>query len=300
MKKGLFIIILSFTLFFVGCGKSDIAKESKNMDNSGSNTSSEDKGFTEEKAVADSSDTKDKPSLNEKGRKIIDTADLTIETTDFNNSLLLLEDTIKKLNGYKESSNIFQNGINNEGNNGSRSGEFTVRIPNDKFETFLSETGKVGVIVYKTTNAKDISSEYYDRDARLKVLNAQEERYLAILSEAKNVEEILQVEKSLTEIRYEIEEITGYLKQMDSLVDYSTVTIHIQEVLKTNNPEKKPVTFGEKVAKTFKDSLKSLKTLVSYVFLFLVFIIPYGIIIGILGYIILKIYKYINHKTKKK
>ncbi len=300
MKKGLFIIILLFTLFFVGCGKSDMTKDSKSMDNSNSNTSSQEQGFNGEDAVADSSGTKDQPSLNETTRKIIDTADLTIETTEFDKSLLLLEDTIKNLNGYKESSNIFQNGINNQDNYGNRSGEFTVRIPNDKFEAFLSEAGKVGVIVCKTTNAEDISSQYYDRDARLKVLNSQEERYLAILSEAKTVEEILQVEKSLTEIRYEIEEITGYLKQMDSLVDYSTVKIHIQEVLKTSNPEKTPVTFGEKVTKTFTESLKSLKTLVTYVFLFLVFIVPYGIIFGILGYLVYRIYKFINYNKKKK
>ena len=153
---------------------------------------------------------------------------------------------VNSFGGYIESSNVYEGGINEGNYKNYRNANYTIRIPEEKFQNFLDQSSNIGVITNERTFAEDISSEYYDRETRLKVLQAQEERYLSILSEATEITEIIELEKALTEVRYEIESITGYLKQMDDLVDMSTVNITISEVAETSKSEKVPVTIAEK------------------------------------------------------
>lgn len=231
-------------------------------------------------------------------RKIIDRADVILETLEFDKSISQLESSINSYGGYIESSNILQDGISSGSYKQNRYAEFIIRIPKEKFQSFLSETGNIGVIINKRIYGEDISSQYYDRESRLKVLQAQEQKYLDLLNNAKEVKEILEIEKSLTEIRYEIESLTGYLKQMDSLVSYSTINLNISEVTETKVAEATPKTFGDKVVKAFSDSIKSLKTAGITMVLIIVVILPYAIIFSILGYIIYFVIK--RYKSKKK
>ena len=163
-------------------------------------------------------------------RKIIDKADLSIETDNFDKALEEINNYIGKYNGYIELSNMTQDGINSNNYKKNRYCEYIIRVPQESFQNVLNDCSNIGVITNKRIYGEDVSSRYYDVEARLKVLNSQEERYLEILDKAQNVEEIIEIEKALTDIRYEIENLTGYIKQMDDLISYSTINLYISEV----------------------------------------------------------------------
>ena len=304
MRKKLSVIsIFISALLFVSCGSSK-----STMDSSTSSGEVKPSYDTAEKyegvqnSVTEDSIKEENIYNSSDERKIINKADLTVETIEFDNSLTTLEKLTGNLEGYIESSNIYQAGISKWNYNDNRSAEFVIRIPKNNFQKFLNDSGNLGTVTNKRVYGDDITTQYYDRDARLKVLKAQEERYLEILNKAENIEQVLEVEKYLTEVRYEIETITASIKQMDKLVDYSTVNINISEVITVSEAQKVPTTLGEKIVKVFSDSIKSLKTVGTGLILAFIAVIPYGVIIliiaGIVYYSIRTIKKNIKNKKK--
>lgn len=304
MKKNFIVITILGVFLLVGCGsktdssytessRSEIAQDSLDMTNSND--------YGEQSITKNIEESTESASVvSVENRKIINNAEIHLETTEFDNSLKVLQEMVDSLGGYIESSDIYQSGISDENYKDYRNANYVVRVPSEKFEDFLNKSSNIGVITNRRTFGQDISSQYYDSEARLKVLKAQEERYLAILSEATEISEIVELEKALTEVRYEIEMITGYLKSMDDLIDMSTVNVTINEVAETSKSEKVPVTIGEKITKAFSDSIKSLKVLATGTILLVVMIIPYIAILAIVSSAIYFIYKKIKIYKKPK
>lgn len=107
---------------------------------------------------------------------------------------------------------------------------------------------------------------------------------------------MLQLEKELSNIRYEIENLTGSLKKMDNLVELTTVNIEVIEVSQITKVEGMPKSIWQKTALVFKQSLNSLGTILQGLYLFIIGLIPYLVIIIPIGFIVYKVYR---KKSKK-
>ena len=284
MKKLLLIFTLILSFVFVSCGGNKFSTDGTK----GEYNEVYDNGFSEESTEADSATNSSTENIIGEERKIIKRAEVYIESLEFDKSLAVLDNNVTSFGGYIESSDIYKGEIVNN-HKVYRDANFIVRIPKESFESFLDKAGDIGVITNKNVSGEDISSSYFDKESRLKVLKAQEERYIELIGEANNITEVLEVEKYLTEVRGQIESITGYLDKMDELIDYSTVTLSIQEVEETcvDNEEG----LGSKIVKALKNSINSLKVVGTAIILTLVSILPYLIIIMIIGYIVCMIVK---------
>ncbi|MBC7342867.1 MAG: DUF4349 domain-containing protein [Clostridia bacterium] len=80
---------------------------------------------------------------------------------------------------------------------GKRQGSFSLRVPATQFEPLLAEIKNMGTVEKENRTANDVTQEYVDLDARLTNLRRQEERLAEILKQARNVNEVLQVENSI-------------------------------------------------------------------------------------------------------
>ena len=65
---------------------------------------------------------------------------------------------------------------------------------------------------------------------RLETYAIEEERLLSMLEKATTVEEMIQLESRLSDIRYQIESLESRLRNWQNQVDYSTITIYLREV----------------------------------------------------------------------
>ena len=110
----------------------------------------------------------------------------------------------------------------------------TLRIPADKFDDVTSEIENHALrIESKNVNVKDVTEEFIDVEARLKTKKELEIRYLALLKQAKNVQEIISVESQLVNVRSDIESMEGRLKYLQDQVNLST--LHV-ECFETTGP----------------------------------------------------------------
>ena len=300
MRKRIIGLILIFSIIMVGCTSktsenSSSASQALEMAQSDSSVSTEmydmDSGATEESSV-------NGEKLLEPERKIIKSSQLSLETAKFNDVINSLEDMVKSYGGYIASSSIDAEGINNN-YQCLRFASYKINVPSDKLDDFLDESSKLATVRNKSTSAEDITAQYYDNESRLKSLQIQEERYLEILKTATEVKDIIEIENALTDVRYEIENLTTCLNKISNLVDMATVNINIQEVSQETVAQSVPKTLGEKISSSFVNSLKKIKEFSINIVIFIIVVIPYLIIIGILLVIILRIYKAIKNRISK-
>jgi hypothetical protein len=163
-------------------------------------------------------------------RKIVKTGYMTLEVEDIAETIDEVAEMADELNGYVVSSykNEYERGV---------SGRIIIRVPSEKFEEAFERLRQLAVAVpYETTTAKDVTEEYVDLEARLGNLLATETQYLSLLEKAENVEDMLRVQKELSNVRGEIEQIEGRMKYLEQTSETSLIELDLEETQGLTEP----------------------------------------------------------------
>ena len=224
--------------------------------------------------------TAEKPEVDPE--KIIYSADATVETTEFEQTLEKLQALVQQVGGFIESSSI--NGSNYysqaRGYAGNRSANYTVRIPSARFSELMGSLSTLGNVPYTYTYTENITSRYYDVQARLTAYETQEQRLLEMMEKAETVSDIIVIEDRLTELRYQIESLQSTLNNWDRQVSYSTVNVNINEVT-VFTPEAK-LSYGQRLGLAVRNGLKSTAEFFSDFLLWFVEALPALVILAVL------------------
>ena len=111
-------------------------------------------------------------------------------------------------------------------------GSITLRVPADQFDQALAElrsSDVVGKVEHEETSTQDVTGEFIDNASRLRALHATEARFLELLSEASNLDNVLRIEYELQTVRSEIETIEGRQQYLDTMTTYSTITVALSQ-----------------------------------------------------------------------
>ncbi|MFZ2539304.1 MAG: DUF4349 domain-containing protein [Oscillospiraceae bacterium] len=231
-------------------------------------------------------------SANQINRKVIFNANFEVQTKDYDKTISDLNAQIKQTKSYIQSSNTY-----GDKKQGDASSTLVIRVPSAEYEKFKLDMQKLGNVISSSEGGEDVTGDYFDKDARLNVLKAQEKRVLELLQKAEIIEDILKIEAELTRIRAEIEQLTTVIKRYDDLISYSTITVSIYQ---TADYVIKDDGFFSKIVKTMKDSLQSGLTLIQNIIFLIVWLLPYLIVSTIIGLIVRKILKKKKIKLFKK
>ena len=209
-------------------------------------------GLVEEKYT--SSNMADSQIYQNPNAKVIRSAELTIQTTEFEQAIEALAQLTEEKGGYYETAQIESGGIYSQ--NARRSAYYVVRIPKENFTGFRDALGTVGHLLSITEDTKDVGESYYDTEARLDTLKTKRERLLDLLSKADIMEDIISLENALAEVQYEIDAHTTTLRKYDSLIDFSVLRIHLNEVIKVTQTVGEKEGFGARLAASFRNGLE--------------------------------------------
>ena len=110
-----------------------------------------------------------------------------------------------------------------------RTSTISIKVPQSAYEQTLSDIRKLGTVKSDSSSGSDVTMQYVDLESRLKNLRAEESRLIAIMDQAKNVTEILAVEKELSRVQGDIESYQGRLNVLNNQIDFSTITVYITE-----------------------------------------------------------------------
>ncbi|TCT16317.1 uncharacterized protein DUF4349 [Natranaerovirga pectinivora] len=230
-------------------------------------------------------------------RKIIHTKNILMETLDFDAAREDVNMLVNQYAGYIENADITGTGINNRFN-GNRSAYYKFRIPTERMTLFVEDLMALGNVTQENSSAEDVTLQYFDLDARIKSLVIKEERLLNLLEQGTELKDIIELEKSLADTRYEIESYISRLSRLENQVSFGTVTLNLREVIEITEIKDPPKTFREKVSSGFIDSVETVKNIIVETVIFIIVILPYVIVLGILLLIYLIVKKYYKAKSK--
>lgn len=187
--------------------------------------------------------------------KIIRTANLTIQTTEFDAAIEALNQLTEECGGYYEQADVRTGSYYNQYAN--RYGYYTVRIPKENFIRFRDSTGNIGHVFSISENNQNVGEAYYDTETRLATLTTKRERLLSLLDKADNMEDIISLETALADVQYQIDMHTSTLRRYDSLIDYSTFNINLEEVIEIKEEAAVTASFGSRLSVSFKRGLEN-------------------------------------------
>ena len=185
------------------------------------------------------------------GTKRIYTANLELETTEFDEAAKGLTALMERSGGWFESSSLGSRG------SGYRYASYTVRVPVEQYRSFLNQAGELCHLTYSDEYVEDVSEVYYDTQGRLKTQQIKLERLQSLLAKAELMEDIITIESAISETEQRIDDLSGTLQHYDAKVSYSTIYINLREVARLSNVEEPAVGFGAQLGAALSGGWKN-------------------------------------------
>jgi len=230
--------------------------------------------------------------------KIIRRFMLDVETQAFDSLITKIDSEIGRLGGYVENSKISGKPIYY--NNEARYGSIVVRIPRDKVDEFVNVVKEEANVVNNQESTENVTLQYTDMESRKKSLEIEQERLFVLLEKAVTLENVITLESRLSEIRYELQNYETQLRTYDNLVEYSTVTLSIQEVERMTTVIEEKQSVGARIKNGFNDTIYNLSEGLKNFFVWFVVNVPYLLIWAVIIIIaVLIIRRYFKKKNRK-
>lgn len=179
--------------------------------------------------------------------KIIKEGNIGIRVDDFKKARTSLDGLMKKYKAYVGDENERKSHYEIQST-------IIIRIPAENFDAFMNEVGDIASKVnHKRISAKDVTKQYVDIQSRLKLKKEVRDKYESFLKNAKNVEEMLAIEREVRILTEEIEAKEAELRYLSDKVGRSTITLDITQKLKYEyvDPDYAEPSFFQRVGKGF-------------------------------------------------
>lgn len=219
------------------------------------------------------------PAQADLARKIIYTANVSLVVEDFTPIPAQVEALAKRLGGYVSHSKI-------TGSPGTaRTGLWTLRVPVDRYADCLAGARALGEVRSVESDSRDATEEFYDLEARLRNKKQEEDRLLKLLATAAGkLEEVLAVERELSRVRGEIEQMEGRKRLLTDQIDLSTVNLSVEEI-KNYVPEEAP-TYTTRARRALRSSVVALVSTATEFSIILVALAPWLAVLLPLGLVV--------------
>ena len=163
-------------------------------------------------------------------RKIIETATLDVNVTNLTHAANDLSKLAVTDGGFVES-------MNSVDNSNQSSLTLTVRVPEGDFNSFLLAARKIGSVNSFNQTGQDVTQQYNGLRQQFDELQNEASAYTRLFGKAQSMQDMLEIQQSLTQVNTQIADIESQLHSLDRSVQLSTVNI-------TFHPSAIPITHG--------------------------------------------------------
>jgi hypothetical protein len=111
----------------------------------------------------------------------------------------------------------------------SRSGSLTVRVPAANFDETLHALRALGTVEVQAVHGRDVTADYVDLHANLRIARARREVLLGLMSDAVSIEQTIRVQNALDETQLRIEQLQGQLRLLDDRTSLATIGLRLRE-----------------------------------------------------------------------
>jgi hypothetical protein len=159
-------------------------------------------------------------------RMIIRTITLTLGVGNVQEAVRQVERIAAEQGGHVVNSQVRQDGDRTIA-------AMTIRVPSETANYLTAVDRLRGLaerVLDEQSQGQDVTEEFVDLEARIRNLRASEEALLQLLSRAQRVEDILGIQRELTNVRGQIEQAMGRKQSIERRTEMATITVNLREI----------------------------------------------------------------------
>ena len=210
--------------------------------------------YDEAPAAADTGVAMGSGSAVTDGRKITFSASISLNTKQFDADYAKIYALIDSSGGFVASETMTDNSSYYDKLVG-RYTYITARVPAGEYNNFIDAVAAIGEVTSKNKWSEDLTTEYFDTEARVEMLEIRKERLMGYLLEAEKAEDIVAFERELSDVLYDLDFYKGNIRRLDRLVDYATIDINLTELITPETIGKDGEPLGDRASEAFSLSL---------------------------------------------
>ncbi len=172
-------------------------------------------------AVADASTDQSLSSVQtQSGRQLIVEGWINLEVDDIDSAARQVEQLATQRGGWMESANIV-------GEGGYRTASIGIRVPAERFDNAMAALREMGIVTDEGVSSSDVTDQLVDNEARIKAWQVQEERLIVLLENAASVEDVIEIEKRIAQVRADIESLSATQRSLENQVAASLIRVSL-------------------------------------------------------------------------
>ena len=154
------------------------------------------------------------------GRNLIVEAWISLQVDAIDAVARQVEGAAAARGGWVESADIV-------GEGGYRTATISVRIPAERFDETMTVLRSLGIVTDEGVASQDVTEQLVDNEARMAAWRAQEERLIVLLENAATVEDIVDIERRISEVRTDIEYVAAAQRNLQNRVAASLIRVSL-------------------------------------------------------------------------
>jgi len=158
-------------------------------------------------------------------RMVIRTAQLTVEVANMEAALAQARQIASRGGGIVSASNTHIEKVNDQDR---MVADLTLQVRSDAADSAMSDLRALGKVTTETSASQDVTEEYVDLGSNLRNLQASEAAILKLMDKATQIQDVLQLQRELTNVRGQIERIQGRKTYLERRSDMATITLSLR------------------------------------------------------------------------
>jgi Domain of unknown function (DUF4349) len=203
-------------------------------------------------------------------RKIIRDANLTVEVTSPADNQRKITSIAESHQGFVVTSEATQRTTEDKGKP-EVTINLVVRVPAAQFNQVMEEIrAAASRVIQEKITGQDVTEEFIDLEARIKNQRALEAQFLEIMKRAGKVEDALEVQRELADVRTEIEKLEGRKRFLENQTSLSTINVTLQSPTQIVNA----AGFWYSIRSAFSDGVDVAAAIVLFLIRFVIALLP--------------------------
>ena len=203
-------------------------------------------------------------------RKIIRNANLTVEVTSPADNQRMITSIAESHQGFVVTSEATQRTTEDKAKP-EVTINLVVRVPAAQFNQVMEEIRATAIrVIQEKITGQDVTEEFIDLEARIKNQKALEGQFLEIMKRAGKVEDALEVQRQLADVRTEIEKLEGRKRFLENQASLSTINITLQSPTQIVNA----AGFWYSIRSAFSDGVDVAAAIVLFLIRFVIALLP--------------------------
>jgi hypothetical protein len=156
-------------------------------------------------------------------------------------------------------------------------GTLTVSVPAASLDATLADLAKVGTVVARGSNSTDVTSHVVDTDSRIRTMSASVDRVRALMRQARDVSQIVELESELSRRQADLESLESQRDALKGRVEQATIAVSLSTATHAKTEEAGGFAAGLKAGwDAFVSSGRGLLTGVGAV-------LPFAVLVGLVA-----------------